>query len=61
MRTILGHGSFHARFACDRLAISLFAALLVLPFLAVSTFAHAVATGDKGYIQEIAGDRKSVV
>ncbi|MBN8914702.1 MAG: HupE/UreJ family protein [Rhizobiales bacterium] len=38
-----------------RLARSLFAAFLALPLLAGAAFAHAVAEGDKGYIQEITG------
>ena len=38
-----------------RLALSLFTAVLALPFLAGAALAHAVAEGDKGYIQEITG------
>ncbi|MFG1283179.1 HupE/UreJ family protein [Xanthobacter autotrophicus] len=43
--------------ACARrcLALSLFAAVLALPLLAGAALAHAVAEGDKGYIQEITG------
>lgn len=35
--------------------LTLFGVLLTLPFLNVDALAHAVAEGDKGYIQEITG------
>ncbi|MER9216625.1 HupE/UreJ family protein [Mesorhizobium sp. M0663] len=38
-----------------RPALPLLIALLTLPLLAGAAFAHAVAAGDKGYIQEISG------
>jgi len=41
--------------AYRRLAALTFLTLLVLPALAGTAFAHAVAEGDKGYIQEISG------
>ncbi|MER9022534.1 HupE/UreJ family protein [Mesorhizobium sp. M0815] len=44
-----------ARRTCWRPALPLLIALLTLPLLAGAAFAHAVAAGDKGYIQEISG------
>ena len=46
-----------SRLLCGRWrpAFPLFATLLFFPMLAGSAFAHAVAEGDKGYIQEISG------
>ncbi|ESZ11275.1 HupE/UreJ family protein [Mesorhizobium sp. M0923] len=41
--------------ACWRPALLLLVALLTLPLLAGAAFAHGVAEGDKGYIQEITG------
>ena len=41
--------------ACRRFVIPVLAVLLIVPLLAGSALAHAVAEGDKGYIQEIAG------
>ena len=38
-----------------RLALPMLIALLTLPLLGGAAFAHAVAEGDKGYIQEITG------
>ncbi|MFG1230374.1 HupE/UreJ family protein [Xanthobacter wiegelii] len=38
-----------------RLALPLLVAFLTVPLLAGSAYAHAVAEGDKGYIQEITG------
>ncbi len=38
-----------------RPAVPMLLALLILPLLAGAAFAHAVAAGDKGYIQEISG------
>ncbi|MBA4788645.1 MAG: HupE/UreJ family protein [Rhizobiales bacterium] len=38
-----------------RLALPMLVAFLTVPLLAGSAFAHAVAEGDKGYIQEITG------
>ncbi|MBN9292221.1 MAG: HupE/UreJ family protein [Hyphomicrobium denitrificans] len=38
-----------------RLALPMLLALLALPLLGGAAFAHAVAEGDKGYIQEITG------
>ncbi|MES0022389.1 MULTISPECIES: HupE/UreJ family protein [unclassified Mesorhizobium] len=38
-----------------RPAVPVLLALLILPLLAGAAFAHAVAAGDKGYIQEISG------
>ncbi|ESW75464.1 HupE/UreJ family protein [Mesorhizobium sp. C280B] len=53
-------GPFHrgrsrSRRARWRTALPLLIALLTLPLLAGAAFAHAVAAGDKGYIQEISG------
>ncbi|RWQ87123.1 MAG: HupE/UreJ family protein [Mesorhizobium sp.] len=53
-------GSFHeglprTRCARWRLAFSMLITLLILPLLGGAAFAHAVAEGDKGYIQEITG------
>ncbi|MER9202907.1 HupE/UreJ family protein [Mesorhizobium sp. M0933] len=41
--------------ACWWSALPLLVALLALPLLTGAAFAHAVAEGDKGYIQEITG------
>ncbi|MES0172535.1 HupE/UreJ family protein [Mesorhizobium sp. M0006] len=54
------HGPFdrgrsRSRRARWRPALPLLIALLTLPLLAAAAFAHAVAAGDKGYIQEISG------
>lgn len=38
-----------------RLALPMLIALLTLPLFGAAAFAHAVAEGDKGYIQEITG------
>lgn len=38
-----------------RLALPMLITLLTLPLLGAAAFAHAVAEGDKGYIQEITG------
>ena len=38
-----------------RFALAILLCLLALPLLNVAAFAHAVAEGDKGYIQEITG------
>ncbi|MER8555165.1 HupE/UreJ family protein [Mesorhizobium sp. M0220] len=48
-------GRSRARRTCWRPALPLLIALLTLPLLAGAAFAHAVAAGDKGYIQEISG------
>ncbi|MER9868837.1 HupE/UreJ family protein [Mesorhizobium sp. M0136] len=48
-------GRPRARHARRRPALPLLIALLTLPLLAGAAFAHAVAAGDKGYIQEISG------
>ncbi|MER9768590.1 HupE/UreJ family protein [Mesorhizobium sp. M0189] len=48
-------GRPRARRTCWRPALPLLIALLTLPLLAGAAFAHAVAAGDKGYIQEISG------
>ncbi|MER9474905.1 HupE/UreJ family protein [Mesorhizobium sp. M0520] len=47
-----GSGSNSARW---RPTLPLLIALLTLPLLTGAAFAHAVAAGDKGYIQEISG------
>ncbi|MES0037787.1 HupE/UreJ family protein [Mesorhizobium sp. M0046] len=48
-------GRLRPRHACWRPALPPLIALLTLPLLAGAAFAHAVAAGDKGYIQEISG------
>lgn len=48
-------GPPHAPCAHGRLALPMLLALLTLPILSGAAFAHAVAEGDKGYIQEITG------
>ncbi len=53
-------GPFHegpprAPYARWRFALLILLALLSLPLLSGTAFAHAVAEGDKGYIQEITG------
>lgn len=53
------HGPVHQgpprTYARRRFALSFFASFLAFPLLAGAAFAHAVAEGDKGYIQEITG------
>lgn len=48
-------GQFGVRASLTRLVHSQGLALLLLPLTAAAAFAHAVAEGDKGYIQEITG------
>ncbi|MBN9216675.1 MAG: HupE/UreJ family protein [Mesorhizobium sp.] len=48
-------GRPRSRRACWRTTLPLLIAILTLPLLAGAAFAHAVAAGDKGYIQEISG------
>ncbi|MER8840776.1 HupE/UreJ family protein [Mesorhizobium sp. M0913] len=48
-------GRSRSRHARRRPALPLLIALLTLPLLTGAAFAHAVAAGDKGYIQEISG------
>ncbi|MER8520715.1 HupE/UreJ family protein [Mesorhizobium sp. M0622] len=48
-------GRPRARRTCGRSVLPLLIALLTLPLLTGAAFAHAVAAGDKGYIQEISG------
>ena len=56
------HGSFHegprcAPCACRRFIALVLGALMVVSLPSYEAFAHAVAEGDKGYIQEISGVR----
>ena len=48
-------GRFGVRASLTRLVHSQGLSLLLLPLTAAAAFAHAVAEGDKGYIQEITG------
>ena len=48
-------GRFGVRASLTRLVHSQGLALLLLPLTVAAAFAHAVAEGDKGYIQEITG------
>lgn len=48
-------GRTGSRRTCWRPALPLLIALMTLPLLTGAAFAHAVAAGDKGYIQEISG------
>lgn len=48
-------GRFGVRASLTRLVHSQGLAFLLLPLTAAAAFAHAVAEGDKGYIQEITG------
>lgn len=55
MHTTSREGRFGVRASLTRLVHSQGLALLLLPLTVTTAFAHAVAEGDKGYIQEITG------
>ncbi|WP_352889610.1 HupE/UreJ family protein [Mesorhizobium sp. M1305] len=55
MQGSFDRGRSRSRRARWRPALPLLIALMTLPLLAGAAFAHAVAAGDKGYIQEISG------
>jgi len=55
MHSTSREGRFGVRASLTRLVHSQGLALLLLPLTVAAAFAHAVAEGDKGYIQEITG------